>query len=321
MPTTRPPRALEHFPVSFFAVGMGTLGLTLALHAAERSFGLEQLMSHAALAMSVVFLTLIALGYIAKALRHPQAIKAEWNHPIRIAFFPAISISILLLAAVLAGPMPVLANILWLVGAAIQGGLALSVVGAWIGSRAFAPVHVSPAWFIPAVGNVIVPLAGVQLGHAELSWIFFSAGVMFWLVLLTLVINRLMFHDPLPGRLIPTLVILVAPPSVSFIAWVRLTGEVGPFGHILISLGYVFAAIVVTQAPKFFRLPFALSWWALSFPVAALSSASFLYAEKTGSQGHVTAGIVLLMVLVVIVGGLIGRTLLGMVRGEICQPE
>ena len=32
---------------------------------------------------------------------------------------------------------------------------------------------------------------------------------MFWIVLLTLVMNRLIFHDPLPDRLVPTLVILI----------------------------------------------------------------------------------------------------------------
>ncbi|AUJ64962.1 C4-dicarboxylate ABC transporter [Aestuarium zhoushanense] len=312
---------LRHYPVTLFAIGMGMLGLTLAIHAAELTYRTGAHYSAYALWVSVALLAVISLGYLAKIIRHPDAVKAEWNHPVRIAFFPAISISLLLLSAALLTDHKAIAGPLWWIGMASQGVLALSVISAWIGHRSFAPVHVSPAWFIPAVGNVIVPLAGVPLGHTELSWLFFSAGVMFWIVLLTLVINRLMFHDPLPGRLVPTLVILIAPPSVAFIAWTRLSGGVDSFGHILLSLAYVFALIVLTQAPKFMRLPFALSWWALSFPIAALSTASFLYGRELQSQSHIVIGTVLLMLLLTIVGGLLMRTAIAGRRGEICQPE
>ncbi len=317
----QPSARLEHYPITFFAVGMGTLGLTLAVHAAEQAYDLGAHLSGWVLSGSVVILALVSLGYLAKALRHPDAVRGEWNHPVRIAFFPAMSISVLLLAAALIDRAPVLANWIWMVGAAMQGALALSVIAAWIGHRSFAPLHISPAWFIPAVGNVIVPLAGAPLGHIDLSWMFFSAGVLFWVVLLTLVINRLMFHDPLPGRLVPTLVILIAPPAVAFISWVRLTGGLDAFGHILISLAYVFALIVLTQVPKFRQLPFSLAWWALSFPLAALSSASFLYARLAGSDAHRVLGLFLLVLLATIVGALIGRTVLAMARGEICRPE
>ncbi|WP_438987523.1 SLAC1 anion channel family protein [Marivivens donghaensis] len=312
---------LRHYPVTLFAIGMGMLGLTLAIHAAELNYETKAHYSAYALWVSVALLAVVSLGYLAKIIRHADAVKAEWNHPVRIAFFPAISISLLLLSAALLTDHKAIAGPLWWIGMALQGVLALSVISAWIGHRSFAPVHVSPAWFIPAVGNVIVPLAGVPLGHTELSWLFFSAGVMFWIVLLTLVINRLMFHDPLPGRLVPTLVILIAPPSVAFIAWTRLSGGVDSFGHILLSLAYVFALIVLTQAPKFMRLPFALSWWALSFPIAALSTASFLYGRELESQSHIVIGTVLLMLLLTIVGGLLMRTAIAVRRGEICQPE
>lgn len=312
---------LENFPITFFAIGMGMMGFTLAVHAMETAYGLGVTMSRAVLVLSVVVLAAVALGYTAKALRHPAAVAAEWRHPVRIAFFPAMSISLLLLSTALLGVWPIVAHGVWIAGTALQGALALAVISAWIGHRPFQPMHITPAWFIPAVGNVIVPIAGVPLGHPELSWLFFSAGLAFWIVLLTLVVNRLMFHDPLPGRMVPTLVILIAPPSVGFIAWLRLNGEVGAPGHILLSLGYVFAAIVATQIPKFLALPFALSWWALSFPVAALTIASFAYAQAAQSLTHRMIGTGLMVALVVVMAGLLVRTLIAIRRGEICVPE
>jgi len=313
---------LEHAPITFFATVMGLAGLTLALHAAETAFGWRPLASQAARIVTIADFLAVAVLYGAKALRHPRAVAEEWNHPVRLAFFPAVSISLLLIAVTLLADNRGAAHVLWVLGAAGQGVLTLAVISGWIGTRSFQHGHLNPAWFIPAVGNVIVPVAGVPLGYLELSWLFFSAGMMFWIVLLTLVFNRLVFHDPLPGRLQPTLVILIAPPAVAFVAWLRLTGgQVDPMAHVLLSLAYVFAALVAVQAPKLARLPFALSFWALSFPIAALTIASFAYARAAGSVAHAWIGAALLLLLIAVILGLVGRTLLAIRRGDICKPE
>ncbi len=312
---------LPNYPITFFATVMGMLGLTLALHAAEQAYGLAAGASRLALAVSVALLLAVAAGYALKAVRYPHEVQAEWNHPVRIAFFPTISISLLLLSVATLGAWPGVARPLWLVGTALQGALTLSVIANWIGHRPFQPQHLSPAWFIPAVGNVIVPVAGAPLGHVELSWLFFSLGLVFWLVLLTLVMNRLIFHDPLPGKLQPTLVILIAPPAVAFLAYLRLEDQIDAFARILLNTGYVFFAIVATQARKLPRLPFALSWWALSFPMAALTIASFAFAAATGSAAHLAIGTALLAILAAIMAMLVLRTVLAIRRREICQPE
>lgn len=312
---------LEHFPITFFATGMGMMGLTLAWRAAEAAFGWPHQISGVLLALSIAGLAVVSLFYGAKLLRHSADVAAEWRHPVRIAFFPAISISLLLLAAALTEQAPAIATAIWLPAMALQGVLALSVVSAWIGHRPFQHQALTPAWFIPAVGNVVVPLAGARLGYMELSWLFFSGGLIFWIVLLTLVMNRLMFHDPLPGKMVPALVILVAPPAVAFTAWLRLTGEPGHFGHFLLSSAYVFALVVATQAGRLRNLPFALSWWALSFPLAALAIASFGYAGAAASLAHKVIGAGLLALLTIVVIGLVWRTAGAIRSGTICVPE
>lgn len=128
---------LEHFPVTFFAIGMGMMGLTLALHAAEQAHATGNAASQTALALSVTLLAVISGFYVAKALRFPGAVVVEWHHPVRIAFFPAISISLLLLSVALLPDWPGLARTVWMIGTLTQGILALSVIGSWIGHRAF----------------------------------------------------------------------------------------------------------------------------------------------------------------------------------------
>lgn len=313
---------LKHFPVPIFAMVMGSMGASLALLA---SGGLsESLVAIGVWAMwfAVALFAFLGAIYVVKCVHYPEAVRGEWSHPVRLAFFPAISISFLLMAsALLSAGFAEAARWTWILGAALQGVLTVAVISRWISHRAFEVGHLTPAWFIPAVGNVIAPIAGAQLGYVELSWLFFSAGLLFWLVLLTLVFNRLIFHNPLPDRLYPTLVILIAPPSVGFLGYVSLTGQVDGMARLLLNAGYLFAILTVFQAPKMARLPFALSWWALSFPVAALASASFGFANSTGSGTHLMIGTVLLAVTLVVMVGLFYRTSLAALRGQICVPE
>ena len=308
---------LAHFPVAFFSAVMGLMGTSLAVEAA----GFKAAGHAIALFAALVFATQ-ALLYAIKAIRHPAAVAAEWNHPVKLAFFPAISISLLLAAIALRGTMPEFAAILWMIGAVGQGVLTLAIVTSWISHRGFGVGQMSPAWFIPAVGNVIAPIAGVPLGFVDPSWYFFAIGILFWIILLTLVFNRLVFHDPLPGKLRPTLTILIAPPAVAFLAWLQLNGgSLDALARILYNLGLFFTALVLIQARGLLRLPFALSFWALSFPIAAMTIASFRYAALSGSTIFVGIGWALLALLAIIIVGLVWRTGQAILRGEICQPE
>lgn len=312
---------LEHFPVPFFAVVMGLAGLTLALHAAETALGLRAGLSLAVFWAAVAAGVVIAALYALKALRYPLAVAQEWHHPVRLAFFPAISISMILLATASYSLSPGAAHVLWLAGTALQAVLTIAVVAGWISARSFQTGHLTPAWFIPAVGNVLVPIVGVPLGYVELSWYFMAVGLLFWIVLLTLVMNRLIFHDPMPGKLQPTLVILIAPPAVAFLSWLQLTGEVDAFARLLINMAYLFTLIVAVNLPRLVKLPFALSFWALSFPFAAVTIASFRFAEATGSTVHQVFGFVTLAVLLAVIAGLIFGTARAIAAGAICVPE
>jgi len=307
---------LSHLPVTVFSMVMGVMGLSLACHGAG-----FHMAGAAVMWAGVGLFGFLAALYVVKLATRPGAVVAEWNHPAKLAFFPAIPISLVLLAAALRGDAPALASAVWVVGAAGQGVLTVAVISGWIGARSFLIGHITPAWFIPAVGNVIVPIAGAPLGFVEVSWLFLSAGLVLWTVLLALVFNRLIFHDPLPGRLFPTMVILIGPPSVGFLGYVALVEAIDPFARVLLNSAYFFAALVLVQVPHLIRLPFALSFWALSFPVAALSVASFRYAQMTGAGGYHLVGLILLGLLSVIMAGLVLRTVQAAFAGKICVPD
>lgn len=315
-----PRQRLEHFPVSFFAAVMGTTGLAIAWKKAHAVLGLPAAIGSILQWWALGLFVALALTYLAKLVKHGEAVRHEFAHPIRLNFFPAVSISLLLLAAAFADTLPGPAFGMWAVGAALHLGFTLTVMSSWIHHTRYEIKHANPAWFIPVVGNIIVPVAGVAFAPAEVSWFFFSIGLVFWLVLMTIVMYRLFFHEPLPERLTPTLFILIAPPAVGFIAWTRLHGgEIDAFARILYHTALFLALLLASNAMRFFRLRFFLSTWAYSFPLAALTIATLMMAQGDGL--FMPLAVALLAILSIVLALLTLRTALGVLRGEICVPE
>ena len=312
---------LEHFPIGFFATVMGMAGLTLAWLKAHAVLGTPILIAEGLRGMTSALFGVLAILYALKALRYPQAVRMDLRHPIRINFIPTISISLILLAICYLETAPVAAFGLWVIGVTLHFMLTLGIFGSWIHHTHYEIHHVNPAWFIPIVGNILVPIAGARLGFPEISWFFFSIGLVFWLVLMSVVLHRLIFQEPLPTRLAPTLFILLAPPSVGLVAYVALTGEVDYFARLLYYTALFLAFLLLSNALRFLRLPFFISAWAYSFPLAALTIATLVMSAHLPGMSFGYFGIGLLALLSIVVAALAGRTLLAVWRREVCRSE
>ncbi|MFZ1860726.1 MAG: SLAC1 anion channel family protein [Candidatus Competibacter sp.] len=320
-PQERPHHWLEHFPVTLFSSVMGASGLTLAWLKAHAVLGAPVIVGEGLRGVASALFVLLLVFYLLKAARHPEAVKLEMRHPIKINFISTISISLLLLSVCYLEAAPVLAFWLWVTGAVLHLGLTLGVFGSWIHHTHYAIQHANPAWFIPVVGNIIVPVAGIRLASPEISWFFFSIGVVFWIVLLTIVLYRLIFHEPLPARLAPTLFILLAPPSVGFIAYVNMTGAVDGFARVVYYTALFLALLLASNAVRFLRLPFFISAWAYSFPLAALTLATLVMSVHLPDAIFQPLGMGLLALLSLVVTALAVRTLIAVWRREICRPD
>lgn len=315
------PSRLQLFPVSFFAVVMGLAGLTIAWRKAEVVFKPPLAVSCLIEPVTVLAFALLGAIYLLKLVRHPGAVAQELKHPVKLNFFAAISISLLLLAVVFMDGNPNAARRLWVTGALLHFGFTLYVVSAWIHHTHFEVAHVNPAWFIPVVGNIVAPIAGVRFYSPEISWFFFSVGLVFWVVLLTIVMYRLFFHAPLPERLMPSLFILIAPPAVGFLAYFNLSGAIDAFARILYYTALMLTLLLTANGLRFLRLKFFLSAWAYSFPLAAMTIASLVMTQQLGGAPFEWLSMVLLGVLSLVVGALLVRTLIAVVRREICVEE
>lgn len=312
---------LRHFPVPLFALVMGLAGFAMAWQRAEAVLGLPFSVSPALSLLAVGAFLVIAALYLLKLAIHPAEVAKEFRHPVRVNFFPTMSIAMVLLSALLYESAPVLAQLLWTVGAAVHFVFTLYVMNAWIHRTGVELGHVNPAWFIPVVGNVLLPVTGVRFYPPDVSWFFFSVGFVFWLVVLTIVMHRLFFHAALPERLTPTLFILVAPPAVSFLAYVALAGHVDAFARVLYYTSLFLTMLLASNAARFLRAHFYLSAWAYSFPLAAVTIATLVMADRVDNDAFHLIATVLLWALTLVVTALLWRTGVAVSRGEICVED
>ena len=72
---------------------------------------------------------------------------------------------------------------------------------------------------------------------------------------------------------------------------------------------------------RFARLPFFLSWWAYTFPLAAMSVAGMVMADASGTALFGYAGLTLLLMLSLLILVLLFKTANAIRRGGIFVPE
>ncbi len=313
-----PGSRLKNLPVSGFSIVMGMAGFTIAWGRAEQFFNLPFAISPALLVFTAALFALLTLLYAAKIVRYPQAVWGEVTHPVKLAFVPSFSIGMLLLSVACLHTAPAASFWLWSIGSVLHLAITLYVLSSWIHHTQYEITHLNPAWFIPVVGNILIPIAGVHHAPIDVSWFFFSIGLFFWPVLTAIIFSRLIFHGSLPDRFVPTLFIFIAPPAVGFISWFNLVGEVDAFARVLYFAGLLFTLLLASQISYFTRLKFFLSWWAYSFPIAAITIATLLMAQATGQAFYSWLGAALLGVLCLVVVVLIMQTALSVARKQIC---
>jgi tellurite resistance protein len=158
-------------------------GFSISLQQAELALGYRTGISVFLVVCTLIIFNLLTILYATKTCLCFPDVRLEFSNPIDLHLFPTFSISLLLLATMISRLAATWAIALFLAGASLHFLLTIVVIDLWFNHAHFDVVHVNPAWLIPAVGNMLVAIAGVNLGFSELSWFFFSIGIVFWIVL------------------------------------------------------------------------------------------------------------------------------------------
>jgi len=179
----------------------------------------------------------------------------------------------------------------------------------------------NPAWFIPVVGNMLIPIAGVEYMPKAFSFFYFGVGFFFWIILFTIFLNRAIFHNQLPQKFIPTLFILIAPPAIGFIAYMRITQSWDGFAMFMLFIAYFFVVLLLFLYKSFKNLQFFISWWAFTFPIMAITIASVVAYQISSQNIFKYLSFILFALAIFTVGFVTWKTIGKMKKGEICVNE
>jgi tellurite resistance protein len=315
-----PSGTFAYLPVGLFGSVMGLTGLSVAWHLAHDRFGITRLFSDAIGVVAVVVFLLVAGGYAIKLVTAPQAVRAEFAHPIAGNLFGTFLISLLLLPIVLAPLDLMLARIVWALGAIGMTAFGWFMVDRWMNHRQ-QTVHATPAWIIPVVGMLDIPLAMPALGLQSMHGVMvfgLAVGLFFTVPLFTMIFSRLVFEAPLPDALQPSLLILLAPFAVGTSTYIVTSSQVDLFAQALFWLTLFLLAVLLGRLRYLAKCcPFRVAWWAVSFPLAAAAIAALRIDLAMQGPVYDAVALALLTLSTVVIVALLIRTLLGVARGEL----
>ncbi|MEU3465016.1 TDT family transporter [Streptomyces sp. NPDC006733] len=235
---------------------------------------------------------------------------------------------------------------LWTVGTA--GGLlvAAAVPYLMITRHRVEPGSASPVWLLP----VVAPMVSAALGPALIAhlpagqcqeamllgcYAMFGLSLLGTLVMLPLIWQRLVQHGPLPIALTPALFLVLGPLGQSTTAVSQLAdtapGVVGaPYAAAMGAFAVLYgvpvmgfallwlalaAAFVVRAARR--GLPFAMTWWAFTFPVGTCVTATAGLAHHTGLAAFGWLATALYAALVAAWAVAAARTAQGLLNGSL----
>lgn len=275
-------RGLRYFPIALFASVMGLAGTTFAVKQYEAMYGLMSLVSTILFILTILIFIIVLGIFLYRLIKYPGDIKAELNHPVKMNFFGAIAISFLMVGLIFIDVNETISLVIWAIGAIIQLVLTLFLLTGLMWKESLTIEQFNPVWFIPIVGNLVVPLAGVHHVGIEINIFYFSLGIVFSIIYYTLFMNRMFFKGPLPAMLRPTVFILLAPPAIGFMSYVKIFEEANAFAYILYGFAFYLGLLFIYQIRHYLKVPFFVSWWAMLFPTAAVTNATFMMYELTG---------------------------------------
>lgn len=276
-------KSLHKFPLALFSSVMGYFAVAIVIRNLENLYEIENYISMGLLILSIILFVFNGYVLVYRLIYHLKDVQKDFNDPVQMNFFASISISLLLFAVLLIDIWASLSFVIWLIGAIMQLSLTLIFLTKLTWDSSIRKAHFTPVSFIPIVGNLVVPIAGSFHVATEINWFFFGIGIFFSIVYITMFMNRMFFDQPIPEMLFPALFILLAPPSVGFVSYMSIVGELDHFAYLLFGLAFFIALFLLFQLKRILQVPFFVSWWSLLFPSAAFTIATIRMFNETGN--------------------------------------
>jgi tellurite resistance protein len=146
----------------------------------------------------------------------------------------------------------------------------------------------------------------------------FGIGVLCWLLLGALILNRLFVGATLPATLVPALAIEVAPPAVAGNAYAALTGgRIDAVAYMLAGYTMLMVLVQVRLLPLYRALPFAPSFWGFTFSFASVAIDAMRWVQVEQPDGAALLEYAVLAATTLFIGDIALRSLVALNLGHV----
>lgn len=311
-PTTR-------IPLNLFAIPLGIAGLGSSWLAVAHDGRVPGAVAEVLFAISATVWLFVLAAYARYVVAAPRRLVADLVDPVGGPFASLTVITPMLLAAQGIYPHAHEAG-----RVLVDVFVALTVLlGGWfIGQWIYGPLELDafhPGYFLPTVaGGLVASIGAADVGEPGLAAVTFGIGAVSWLVLGSIILNRLLFRPMLPAALMPTLAIQVAPGAVGSLAWFAMHGgRIDAVSAMLGGYGLLMALAQLRLLPAYLRLRFMPSTWAFTFSWAAFATAGLSWLQAERPAGYPIYEFVVIVAVTALIGGIAFRTAVAMWRGQL----
>ncbi|MFM9919600.1 transporter [Lacisediminihabitans sp. H27-G8] len=308
-------------PLNTLAIGFGAAGLASLWTTVTSALRTSPIPSELLwISASIVWAWLI-FAHLYRGRHSDETLRSQLRHPAQGPIAAIVPVIGMLIGAHLHQSWPVGGTILVLASIVTAALFAGWILAYWHTGR-LTPEVIHGGYFLPTVAAALVgATTSYKVGFPMIAFGAFAVGIIFWVVILTVLLARLAFFPPLPGPLTPTLAIILAPPAVAGTAWFALHGErADGVSQGLLGVTVLMLLLQLFLVPVYRRVPFNLGFWSVTFPVGAaatyliqwLSMASFagwqiVALTVAGVASALTLAIVIRSLVLVSAAGRRGR--------------
>jgi len=302
-------------PPNLFGIALGMAGLALAWHAAGPLLGIPQTVPDALDVLAAVLWLVLVGAYL---LQGPRVILADLRDPVLSPFVSASAITAMILAAALAADAAAAGRVLVIVFLAATIAIGGWLTGQWM-TGGIEPDSLHPGYLLPtAAGGLIGANAAAQVHLHALAEASFGIGVICWVLLGSMILNRLFSRPALPSALAPTMAIELGVPAVAGSAYFALAGRtVSLMACVLAGYAILMAVAQVRLIPVYRRLSFTPGAWTFVFSYAAAAAYALEWLEIKKPPAATGYAIAAIAVLTAFVAWIAFRTVVLAVRGQL----
>lgn len=266
-------RVRTRVPLNTLAIPLGLAGLAQVWSVAISPLGLPFELGQAFWLIAAISWIWTLAVHVHRGTRTDQRPAHQLTHFAQGPLAALLPICAMLLGADLHRTTPLAGTVLSLISLAAAAAFAAWILSFWMrGEMPLESVH--GGYYLPiSAAGLVGALVSAETGLDGLAIGSFAVGMFFWLVISVFFFLRLALRPTMPGPLVPTLAIMVAPPAVASAAWLTISG--GRPNHMFEGLTAITVFMMLIQVillPRYRALPFSLAFWSFTFPAASVAA-------------------------------------------------